>query len=124
MSADQLGLRREDTYAVELVAAHAPAAPQISVYIDPEAIDSSGACVQEYAIVSQASSVVNDVKHPDQARHNQVFTDIQLRFVGTETESVRSIDLGGGDGGLSRLSIDAIDVERQLRPWPRCPRTS
>src|SRR5262249_5834698 len=64
-AADELAGRVVDHDAVEFLAAHAPAAPQVAVDVDAETIGRAGAGVDESAPVGELAAV-DHVEHEDQ----------------------------------------------------------
>jgi hypothetical protein len=81
--ADWLGRRVEHLDAVLLLVAHAPAAPQVAVDIEAEAVGrAAGLGGEEHLAVGELGAVVGDVEHLDDARVGCRLDDVHLRFVG------------------------------------------
>ena len=114
--ADRLAGRIEHLDAVER-RAHAPAAPQIAVDVDPKAVGRFFFfAVDEDAAIGELRSAVDHVEDIDRASLGRALDDIELRFVGRKGQSVRPLDQPGGrDRRTPAVGIEPVDVEGQFR---------
>ena len=113
--ADGGTLRIDDSHAVQPLA-HAPAAPEIAVDIEPEPIRTLTLDAgDEDASVTQTDIVRGDIVNPDDARKNPGFGDIELPFVRREGEAVRAVDIIGRNADRPALTVDAEQIGRQFR---------
>ena len=104
----------EDAHAVEIRLAHAPAAPEIAVDIDAEAVGRAGTGVDEHPAGAERAAI--DVEHAQLARrHGAGFHHVELRFIRRERQPVGTLHIVGHHGDRAGLAIDAIDVGRQFR---------
>src|SRR5262249_6666070 len=112
--ADRLAAGIEHLHAVEL-GAHAPAAPQIAVHVDAEAVRRLVAlAIDQYLAVGELGAVVGHIEHVDGALGGAL-DDVELRLVGRKRKTVRPLhQAGGGDGRLTGFRIEAIDVVGQF----------
>src|SRR5947208_15317111 len=86
--ADRLARRIEHLDAVER-RAHAPAAPQIAVDVDPKAVRRFFFfAVDEHAAIGELRSVVDHVEDVAGASLRRTLDDIELRYVWREGEPV------------------------------------
>jgi hypothetical protein len=78
---DRFGCRVEDAHAIQVRLTHPPAAPQIAVDIDAEAVRRTGAGVDEH--LAGAECVGVDVEHAEFSRwHATRFDDVEFAFIG------------------------------------------
>src|SRR5262245_60859915 len=90
--ADRLAGRIEYLDAVER-RAHAPAAPQVAVDVDPKSVRRFFFfAVDEHAAIGELRSAVEHIKDVDCTSLRRALDNIELRFVGREGEPVRSLD--------------------------------
>src|SRR4051812_7827771 len=100
-AADELRLAVEHVDAVERVAPHAPAHPQVAVDIDAKAVRRSVRLGgEEDAAVRKARAAVHHVVDADQARICACLDDVEPRFVGRERETVGPVHVARRDGEL------------------------
>ena len=112
--ADRRALRIEDAHAVELRRAHAPAAPQIAVLVDAEAVRRLflGALDQHLA-VRKLRPV--HVEHVDRALQRLALDHVELLLVGRKREPVRPLDQPvRHHRRLPALAVDPVDPLRQF----------
>src|SRR5215470_9200710 len=90
---NELARSVEDHHAV-IARAPAPAAPQVAVDIDAQAIGYSAALDgDERSSIGELRAVIDDVVNAESLRRRAVFDDVQLRLVGREGKPVRTIDV-------------------------------
>src|SRR5262249_13329585 len=113
--ADRLALGIEYLDPVELGVAHAPAAPQVAVHIDTEAI---GRAIRlrcdQNALVDKAGAVVDDIISINWAPGWAAVLDITFALVGRELHAVRQIERALHHRGLTGPRVETIDVRWQL----------
>src|SRR5262249_47258457 len=94
--------------------APAPAAPQVAVDIDAQAIGYSAALDgDERSSIGELRAVIDDVVNAESLRRRAVFDDVQLRLVGREGKPVRTIDVARHDR-CPPAFIEPVDVGRQF----------
>src|SRR5262245_36585761 len=94
---------------------HAPAAPQVAVHIDTEAIGRAIRlrCDQD-ALVDKANAVVDDIISINGTRVWTAVLDITFALVGRELHAIRQIERALHHRGLSGPRVETIDVRWQL----------
>src|SRR5882762_9964470 len=113
---DKLRFAAEDVDAVERLAAHAPAHPEVAVDVQAEAVRGpAGLGGKKHAAVREPRAAIHDVVDAHYARGGAGLDDVEPGFVGREGEAVGPVDVAGGDGELARSRIPAIHVGRLLR---------
>src|SRR5438445_5528833 len=113
--ADRLALGIEHLDPIELGAAHAPAAPQVAVHVDTEAVGRAiGLRSDQDALVDEASAVVDDVIPINGARVRAAVLDVTFALVGRKLHAVRQIERALHHRGASGPRVETIDVRWQL----------
>src|SRR6266404_1690367 len=109
--ADRLARRIEYAHAVEVGRAHAPAAPQIAVDIDPETVGRAARSgVDQHGALVEPSAVGRDVVGQDGAVWlGARGHDIELLLVGREGKPVGAGDIVGHHHELAGRGVEAID---------------
>src|SRR5215469_3831673 len=115
MNPIRLALGIEYLDPVELGVAHAPAAPQVAVHVDTEAIGRAIRlrCDQD-ALVDKAGAVVDDIISINGTRVWTAVLDITFALVGRELHAVRQIERALHHRGLCGPRVETIDVRWQL----------
>src|SRR5215212_4451698 len=91
-AADEGAVAVVDHHAVELVGAHAPAAPEVPVDVDAEAVRGARAGVDEHALVLELPPV--HVEGEDQpVRRRARLDEVEDRLVGREGEAIGAADI-------------------------------
>src|SRR5438445_5696232 len=113
---DELLFAAEDVDAVERLAAHAPAHPQVAVDVQAEAVRRpAGLGGKKHAAVREPRAAVHDVVDAHHARGHAGLDDVEPGLVGREGEAVGPVDVARRHGELARPRIPAVDAGRQLR---------
>ena len=126
-AADQLAVGGEHVHAVQLLAAHAPAAPQIAVDVAAQAVGRAAgpASMNTRPLASRVPSV-DHVVAPGScgAACAPRLDDVELasRRARSRARSGRGMS-SATTVGLAGRGVDAIDVGRQLRLGPVRPRS-
>src|SRR5262245_1522890 len=111
--ADRLAFGIEHLDAVEVGVAHAPAAPQIAIHVDAEAVRRAlrfGG--DQDALVGKPRSVIDHVESIDVARGRAAVLDVAFAFVGRKLDAVRAAQRALYYGGSAGFGVEAIDVRR------------
>src|SRR5215469_7361140 len=107
MNPIRLALGIEYLDPVELGVAHAPAAPQVAVHVDTEAI---GRAIRlrcdQNALVDNAGAVVDDIISINGARVWAAVLDITFALVGRELHAVRQIERALHHRGLTGPRVE------------------
>src|SRR5438309_1689279 len=113
---DKLRFAAEDVDAVERLAAHAPAHPEVAVDVQTEAVRGpAGLGGKKHAAVREPRAAVHDVVDAHHARGHAGLDDVEPGLVGREGEAVGPVDVARDNRELLRLRVPAVDVGRQLR---------
>src|SRR5262249_15157652 len=112
---DRPALRIGYPYPPELGVSHAPAAPQVAVHVDTEAIGRAiRLCCDQDALVDKAGAVVDDIISINGARVWTAILDITFALVRRELHAVRQIERALHHCGLCGPRVETIDVRWQL----------
>ena len=113
-AADGRAFRIEHEHAVQRVAPHAPAAPEIAVDVAANAIRrAAGTSVDEEPLVLQAAAI--HVEGEDlPRRHRAGFDEVENRLIGRKAKAVRPEHALRHDIEATRAGVEPVDVLRQL----------
>ena len=110
-------IRREDDHSVQLFCSHAPATPEVAIDITTHAIRCAPRPgVDQDPFVAQFSAICRHIVRQDLAMRDSPGLDhVQERLVWRKAEPVGAEDIVRHDAGLSRLTVETVDMLPHFR---------